>query len=192
MCLSTVTAYLFCRQKPGKGQCLLVCLVKSRWNMSLSKDPALPLLEPCKDWFDMSHLLLSFRHKGMKTNELEATLNTSHVTSDTCMPGEVGTAVTVSSSGPVPSQGWPSWSLPQSRHWLWSPRPCGLGKATTGWEGMWDGSQAKNDGWWSHSPVLSSFWKRSAKLTRERTQPSAAETESDVTGEESEENWRKT
>lgn len=49
--------------------------------------------------------------------------------------------------------------------------------------------------WWMIVTLSSvrSFWRRSAKLAKkERTQPSAAGADLDITGEESHENWRKT
>lgn len=147
VCLSAVNTYLLCRQKPGKGQYLLVCLVMSRWNMSLPKASALPLLEPCENQFDFSHLFLSLQHKRKKTNELEATVNIYPCDIWQFHAGEMGTG-SLSFPGlyPIPRlamgvlchKAVPSFELQDLV--VWKKPPAGGG-------GTWDGSQAKNDGW---------------------------------------------
>lgn len=115
--------------------------------MSLSKDSALPLLKSCENWLDFSHLLLSLQHKRKKTNELEVTPNIYpcdiwHLCAR--RDGDRG----------HPLVSWPlshAGPLPQSRDLVvWTRPPEGGG-------GMWDGGQAKSDGWWLHSPVWSCF-----------------------------------
>ncbi|KAL2299467.1 hypothetical protein Nmel_014125 [Mimus melanotis] len=71
----------------------------------------------------------------------------THVTSDTCVPGEMGTAVTLSFPGPCP--------VPKVAILVLCPKAVtGFGlqyfvvwtRPPEGGEGMWDGSPAKSDG----------------------------------------------
>lgn len=101
--------------------------------------------QPCLFWSHAKTSLISHicsclsNTRERKTNELEATPNIYphdiwHLPAR--RGGDSGHPL-LSWLCPIPR--WPCWSLPQSRHWLWSLRSCGLGKATS--------RERRNVGW---------------------------------------------
>lgn len=146
VCLSAVHIYLLCRQKPGEGQYLLACLVCPDEICHYLKT------QPCLFCSHMKTSLISHicsclsNTRERKQMNLKPVQTLTHVTSDTCVPGEMGTAVTLSFPSPCPilrvamlvlcHKAVTGFGLRDLMVWTRPPE---------GREGMWDGSQAKSD-----------------------------------------------